>query len=338
MVIIICVMIHEGGHYFAAVWRGVQVHEFAFGMGPAVMSRKARSGTRWSLRLFPIGGFVRMEGEEDEPHPGDVPDAARSFMIKRAWEKFVIVAGGAAMNIVLAWILTAFLLSFSGVSDLKSPVVGRLIPGYPAAGMGALPGDRVLSINGQAIAEWSDIRKTLVALATDEVEIVVRRGDAEITLSGTVPVSPGQDARLWGVQPSTMKYPFYKAAWVGMNYCWSMSVQILTGLWRMITGAMEPNVAGPVGIAVMAGDAARQGFWTFVMFLAVINLNLGLLNLLPLPALDGGRLVFILGEAVSGRRFPEKWENRIHLLGFALLLVLIVLVTWKDIQNYLIGN
>jgi regulator of sigma E protease len=117
----------------------------------------------------------------------------------------------------------------------------------------------------------------------------------------------------------------------GMGYCWQMSVEIMSGLWKMIAGKIAADVTGPVGIAAMAGDAARQGFWTFVTFLSVINLNLGLLNLLPLPALDGGRLVFLFGEMICGRKFPEKWENRIHMVGFAMLLALIALVTWKDI-------
>jgi len=300
LVIAICVIIHEGGHYATAVWRKVQVHEFAFGMGPGVLTKRAKSGTLWSWRLFPIGGFVRLEGDEDEPRPGDTPDPARSFISRRPWERFLIIAGGAFMNIVLAWFLTTMLLSVNGINDLESPVVGNLMPGYPAERMGAQPGDRVLSINGVAINEWPEIRKTLQAIDTDEANIAVRRGNEEITLSGIVPYAAEQGARLWGVQPSRMKYPVYRAAFVGMNYCWKMSVAILEGLWGMITGKVEADVAGPVGIARMAGDAASQGFWTFITFLAVINLNLGLLNLMPLPALDGGRLVFLLGEMVSG--------------------------------------
>ncbi|MDR1965872.1 MAG: RIP metalloprotease RseP [Synergistaceae bacterium] len=331
LVIAVCVLIHEGGHYAAAVWRNVQVHEFAFGMGPGIITKRLAGGTLWSWRLFPIGGFVRLEGDENELRPGDIPDQARSFNVKRPWERFVIIAGGATMNILLAWLLTALLLSGNGINDIESPVVGNLMPGYPAASMGALPGDRVVSINGLPISAWPEIRKTLQTLETDDVSIVVRRGDSEMTLSGVVPASGDQGVRLWGVQPSRIRYPFYKALFVGMSYCWRMSVDILKGLWMMLTGEMAADVAGPVGIAVMAGDAARQGFWTFITFMAVINLNLGILNLFPLPALDGGRLVFLLGEMLSGRRFPERWENRIHLVGFVLLLVLIALVTWKDI-------
>ena len=330
LVISVCVVIHEGGHYLAAIWRNVQVHEFAFGMGPRLFSRR-RNGTIWSIRAFPIGGFVRLEGMEDDPLPEDTPDPTRAFPIRKAWERFVIIAGGAAMNILLAWFLTTLLLASYGVVDLKAPVVGQLIEGFPATTMGAEPGDRVLSINGTPIHEWGEIRSTLQKIDTDAVTILVERGGAEVELSGTVPYSADREARLWGVQPSRLRYPIYKAVTSGLGYCWQMSVEILRGIWQMLTGTLQAEVAGPVGIAVMAGDAARQGFWTFISFLAVINLNLGLLNLLPLPALDGGRLVFLLGEMLSGRKFPEKWENRIHIVGFAMLMVLIAFVTWKDI-------
>jgi regulator of sigma E protease len=330
LVIAICVIIHECGHYAAAVWRGVQVHEFAFGMGPGVIVKRAANGTLWSWRLFPIGGFVRMEGEEDEPRPGDVPDKTRSFNIKRPWERFIIVVGGAFMNLVLAWFLTIFILSMHEVVS-PDPVVGRLVPGRAAAVMGALPGDRVLSINGRPISKWTDIRETLQTIDSDKVEIVLRRGGDDITLTGTVPMDEELGVRLWGVEPSRITYPVHKAVLMGMKYCWDLSVMQLKGLKNMIIGKIKPDIAGPVGIAVMAGNAARDGFWTFVMFLAIINLCLGVMNLLPLPALDGGRLVFLLFEIISGRKFPEKWENRIHQVGLVMLFVLIAFVTWQDI-------
>jgi regulator of sigma E protease len=339
LVIAICVIIHEGGHYVAAIWRNVQVHEFAFGMGPGIITKRGKSGTIWAWRLFPIGGFVRLEGEEDDPRPGDVPDYGRSINARRPWERFVIIAGGAIMNIILAWFLMTLLLSVNGIYGVE-PVVGKLMEGYPAERMGARPDDRVLSINGHSITKWKDIRETLKIIDTDEVSIVVLRGNEDVTLSGTVPISERDNVRLWGVQPSLIltKYPIYKAVYVSLGQCLEFSVMILQGLWGMIIGKVAPDVSGPVGIAKMAGEAATMGFWSFVAFLAIINLNLGLLNLLPLPALDGGRLVFVLGEMVFGRKFPEKWENRIHLVGFAALIALIVFVTWQDIAKLLAGN
>lgn len=330
LVIGICVIIHEGGHFFAAVWRNVQVHEFAFGMGPKIFSRRGK-GVIWSVRAFPIGGFVRLEGEEDEPRPEDMPDPARSFQRRRIWERFIIVAGGAAMNILFAWLLMTFSLAAYGVLDMKTPKIGTLMENYPAAQMGAQTGDTILSINGTPIKEWGDIRATLQELASDEANIVVSRNDSHVTLSGKIPYDENRKARLWGIQPSRLVYPVGKALTSSLGFCWQMSVEIIRGLWQMVIGKIPADVAGPVGIAEYAGNAAREGFWTFIAFLAVINLNLGLLNLFPFPALDGGRLVFLFGEMVSGRKFPEKWENRIHLVGFALLLALIAFVTWNDI-------
>ncbi|MDR3322189.1 MAG: site-2 protease family protein [Synergistaceae bacterium] len=332
LVIVVCVVIHEGGHFWAAVWRNVQVHEFAFGMGPKLFSRR-KNGVLWSIRALPIGGFVRMEGDESEPLPEDEPDPTRSFPIKRAWERFVIVAGGAFFNILLAWFLTSILLAGYGVLDLESPVVGKLMDGYPAQTMGAAPGDRVISINGESVNEWKDIRSTLQASATSDVTVVVERGDTEVTLRGDIPYSEEDSARLWGVQPSRVTYGPGMAFLNGLTYCWRMSVEILSSLWLMVTGRLHAEVTGPVGIAEMAGNYVREGFWSFITFLAVINLNLGLLNLLPFPALDGGRLVFILGEMVFRRKFPEVWENRIHIVGLAMLLALIAFVTLKDLAR-----
>lgn len=334
IVIGVCVLIHEGGHYFAAVWRRVQVHEFSFGMGPAVVSHR-RKGVLWAFRAFPIGGFVRLEGDESERLQDEIPDPERSFNIRRPWERFVIIAGGAAANIALAWLITVVLLMFHGTLDTESPIVGSVMPGYPAEAMGVAPGDRVVSVNGVEIERWPQIRETLQTLESDEIEIKVLRGENELTFTGIVPISDEHGVRLWGIQPARVRYGPFSAAARSFSYCFEMSSEILSGLWQIITRQIEADVAGPVGIAVMAGNAARSGFWTFITFLSVINLNLGLINLLPLPALDGGRLVFILGEMLSGKRFPDKWENRVHIVGLALLLVLIALITWKDIVRLL---
>jgi len=322
----------------AAVWRKVQVHEFAFGMGPGILTKRSKIGTLWALRIFPIGGYVRLEGDENDLREGDVPDPAGNFNNKRPWERFVVISGGAFMNILFAWLLTTLILSANGINDLQSPVVGDLMPGYPAERMGALPGDRVLAINGHEIIEWSDIRKTLQLIETDETNITIRRGTEELTLSGTIPFSEEHEARLWGVQPSRVRYTVFKAAYKGMDYCLRISIMTFEGLWQMIIRKAPMDVAGPVGIARMAGDAAMQGFWTFITFLAIINLSLGLLNLLPFPALDGGFLVLIIGEIVSGRKFPEKWAKRINLVGFVMLMTLIAFVTWHDIAKWLAGN
>jgi len=160
---------------------------------------------------------------------------------------------------------------------------------------------------------------------------MVEREGKRLSFSATVEKDKEYGVPLLGIRPRNVRYPLPEALLRSVGTAWDMTVSILRGLWTWASRQEDVEFAGPVGIASMAGDAARQGWWSFISFLAVINLNLGILNLFPFPALDGGRLSFLAGEMVTGRRLPSKWENLIHLAGFVLLLALIVFVTWKDI-------
>ena len=338
IVIAICVIFHEGGHFLAAVWRNVLVHEFSFGMGAPLFTRK-RGETQWSVRALPIGGFVKLDGEDpsedDEPKPEGY-DPSRALNNKRPWERFVIIAAGATVNLVLAWLLAAAYLTGYGVYDLEKPVLGNIMDGTPAQSAGLQNGDSVVSINGNKLTQWSDIRKNIQDknAAGDRFTIVYERGGERNTITLDIPVDKKHGGRLLGVQPSRVRYPIGEALGRGFSYSWQGSVMMLKSLWMMVTGQMKADVGGPVAIAVMSGDAFREGFWTFIAFLGMMNLNLGLLNLLPFPALDGGRLVFVLIEMVTRRKVPEKYETKIHYFGMVFLIALIILVTVKDILRF----
>lgn len=332
LVISICVIAHEGGHYLAALWRGVLIHEFSFGMGPLVYSYK-KWGTMWSFRAVPIGGYVKLEGEDSAPGEScPLCDETRSVNAKKPWERFVIIAAGAFVNIVLAWLLTVFLLSGNGVLDLKHPAVGVVVNGTPAREAGILRGDVIKSINGVELKEWSDIGANIRKFdSSEEYRIEVLRNDTVIVKKLRIPVNKEHGRRLLGVQPARVRYPLHTALIEGFSYAWSVGIDILKGLYMLLTRQIKSEVVGPVGIAVMAGDAFKAGFWSFIIFLAIINLHLGILNLLPFPALDGGRLIFIELEMITGRKVPDKWEAMIHYGGFLVLLFLIALITFKDI-------
>lgn len=336
IVIAICVISHEGGHYLAAIWRRVLVHEFSFGMGPAVWKKRIGE-TLWSFRIFPIGGFVKLEGEDTdgtEPqHENYAPD--RALNNKKPWERLVIIAAGASVNLFLAWLLTALYLCGYGVYDLKNPVVGTVMEGKPAQAAGIMPSDIIKSINGVQLEKWADIRTNIqnAKISHDKFVFVVSRSGVEKTINISIPFDKEHKGRLLGVQPSHVKYPPHKAMTQALSYSWFMGSEILKGIWMVATGQVKSEVVGPVGIAVMAGDAFKQGIWSFVAFLGVINLHLGLLNLLPFPALDGGRIVFILIEMAAGRKIPEKYESMTHYIGFIVLISLIILVTGKDIMK-----
>lgn len=339
IVISICVISHEGGHYLAARWRGVLVHEFSFGMGPVLWSRK-RGETLWSVRAFPIGGFVRLEGEDGDGEAENGADLdhgirSRSLFYKKPWERMVILSAGATVNLLLAWLLTAALLVGSGVLDLSRPAIGTIMEGTPAQEAGLISGDLILSINGVGLKEWGDIRKALHSdsVTGDEFTVVIEREGR--TIEKKILIAEVQGGRMLGIQPPRVLYPVHEALARGLGYSWNMGTEIIRGLLLTITGRIKTDVVGPVGIAIMAGDAIKMGWWSFIAFLGVINLHLGLLNLFPFPALDGGRIIFVLFEMLTRRKIPEKWEAYVHLGGFVVLITLIVLITGKDILRLL---
>lgn len=336
IVIGICVISHEGGHFLAARMRGVLVHEFSFGMGPLLWGRK-KGETQYSLRAFPVGGFVKLEGEDadgEEEKPADY-DPARSLANKKPWERIFIIGAGASVNILLAWLLTALFLSGYGVYNMETPKIGSIMEGTPAMSAGLREGDVIKAIDGKELKDWSDIRKNIQnpKKSGDRYDITLDRSGERKTISVSIPVNKESGGRLLGVQPSHERYPILKALGTSFSYSWKMSVEIIKGMWMALTGQIKADVTGPVGIATMAGDAFKDGFWTFVAFLGVINLNLGLLNLMPFPALDGGRIIFIAIELVTRRKVPEKIETMIHYAGFVVLIALILLVTGKDIYR-----
>lgn len=339
IVISICVISHEGGHYLAAKWRGVLVHEFSFGMGPVIFSRW-RGNTLWSVRAFPIGGFVSLEGEDSGGEGKEQPNAvaaaepaSNSLQGKRPWERLLILAAGAGVNLVLAWLLTAALLVGAGTLDLSRPAIGVILPGTPAQEAGLQPGDVIKSINGAPLSVWADIRAAVQSEKApgDAFELEIERGGQIVRQTIEIPRSGADGTRILGVQPMVVKYHVFKAIAYGLGYSWEMGIGIIRGLFLAVSGKLKSDVVGPVGIAVMAGDALRGGAWSFLAFLGIINLHLGLINLFPFPALDGGRIFFVLLEIVSRRKVPEKWESYAHLAGFAVLITLIILITGKDI-------
>lgn len=335
IVIGICVISHEGGHFIAAKLRHVLVHEFSFGMGPELLSTK-RGETQYSIRAFPIGGFVKLEGE-DVKDSGEETHCApgRSLLNKKPWERAFIIAAGASVNILLAWLITAFYLAGCGVYNMDTPTIGKIMDNTPAFAAGLKSGDIIKSIDGNELKSWSDIRKNILneKKKSDLYEIVIERGGSLENYSLNIPINTETGSRLLGVQPQLVKFPPLKALSRSFRYSWDMSVQILKGLYMTITGRIKADVTGPVGIASMAGSAFREGFWSFIAFLGIVNLNLGLLNLFPFPALDGGRLIFILIEVITRRKVPERVETMIHYAGYIVLLVIIALVTGKDIYR-----
>jgi regulator of sigma E protease len=327
--------VHEYGHYLTARLLGVQVHEFAFGMGPVVKQIRQKNETRmlWSWRLFPVGGFCRLagmgeEGDDETVLPG------RGFNEQPAWKRFLILLDGSLNNIVLALILTAAFLYGHGVLNMDDTKIGTLMEGYPAQRAGFEAGDRIVAVNEKPVSEWREMSASLREAARNgDVDFTVEREGRTFGIRTDIPVSREQGYPMLGITPALVRYSAPEAIRNAAGYTWDMTRLMLRGIWEWITRQQEVDVTGPIGIASMSGRAMREGVWSFVTFLALISLNLGLLNLFPFPALDGGRIIFVLLEMIFRRRLPEKVENIIHTAGFVLLICLMVFVTWQDIYR-----
>ncbi len=334
-IILVCVIVHEFGHYITALLFGVKVHEFSFGMGPLICQRQGRKN-KWSVRAFPVGGFVRLAGMGEEDDGEDVL-AGEGFHEKAPWKRFIILAAGSFNNVLLVVILATFLLMTRGVVDLTTTEVGTVMAGFPADLAGLRSGDIIKSIGGSTVSDWEDMTHEIRLQARDHEKLVldVLRGSEHLTLTLGTKAERPDGPPLIGIQPAIKTLSLFKAVRGSLSYTFNLSLVMLKGLKEIFAHPTRADVSGPVGIAAMAGQAAQAGFFSLLSFLAIISLNLGIVNLMPFPALDGGHIVLVLGEMIVGRNLPRELESKIHFLGFVVLAMLIVFITWQDILKFL---
>ncbi|EKP93648.1 putative membrane-associated Zn-dependent protease [Thermaerobacter subterraneus DSM 13965] len=326
------IVIHELGHFWAAKRSGVLVHEFALGFGPRLAFVR-RGETEYSLRLLPLGGFVRMAGmQPDEEGLEDVPPERR-FLGRPLGDRVKIIAAGPLMNVALAIVLFALVFAVIGV-PVARPVVGEVVPGYPAAEAGLQPGDRIVAIDGRPVESWDQVVAAIREAAGRPVQLTIQRQGRELA----VQVTPRSDPRrpgtgVVGIRPlvETVRTGVVEAVSRGAQATWQVAAGFVTALVHMLTGRGGFDVIGPVGIGQQIGEAAQVGLSQVVLLAAILSANLALVNLLPVPALDGGRLVFLVVEAVRGRPVDPEQENLIHFVGFALLMLLAIVITYRDL-------
>lgn len=319
----ILIFIHEFGHFAAAKLCDVKVNRFALGMGPAFL-KKQKGETEYSLRVFPIGGFCEMEGEDEES------EEPRAFSNKKAWQKAVILVAGPAMNFLLALILMIFLTYQMGVATTTLDVI---IDGSPAQQAGLLAGDELVSVNGNAIEEWTDLTTYINASDSDEQTIVVRRSGQGVTLKVDTYEEGGR--RMIGVQPAFEK-DLSGAFIQGPKATWNLTRDMYGVLKQLFTGNVSAReLSGPVGIVYIVNQTVKTGLLNLIYLMALISLNLGIMNLLPFPALDGGRLVFVLIRKITGKRVTDEMEAKVNIAGFLVLIALMLYVTWNDIVRFI---
>lgn len=320
------VFFHEFGHFAAAKLNKILVHEFAIGMGPIVF-RKQFGETVYSLRMFPVGGFVNMEGEDaGSNHP-------RSLSVAKPWQKLSILLAGPFMNFVLAVLLFSILFFNVGI---PSTVVDEVIKDKPAYTAGLLAGDQIVKMNAAPITDWESVTKKIES-ASGAIKMDVLRGEgaAQKTVSLSVtPVKDEQSGRMIvGIKPRPAKNPI-KVMSYSIDRVGFMTKSILVFLVQMpFKGVADGDVVGPVGMFNIVGDAAKSG-WLDVLFItSVLSINLGIFNLLPFPALDGGRVVFAVVEWIRGKPIAPEKEGYVHYIGFAILISLMIFLVINDIRR-----
>lgn len=326
----IIVFIHEFGHFITAKASGMRVDEFAIGFGPALV--KIQKGeTLYSIRAVPLGGYNKIAGMDPEEPLDD-----RSFLNKPVWKRFIVISAGAIFNFLLAIVIFFIVYASYGVqTPSKEPVVGNMMSNSPAAMAHMQVNDRIMSINGKPVTEWLDISKQLQGTANTVVPIVISRDGQQQELS-VIPTQTGNEGRaVIGINPVSIvqEYSISESAIRAVQTTGVVLVSMVDGLWSMITGTTSAELAGPIGVAQMAGQMAENGFMYLLQFTALLSLNLGVINLLPIPALDGGHLIVLLIEGITRRRLPVKALQYIQMTGVIILLLLFVYATTHDISR-----
>ncbi len=346
------VFVHELGHFLAARRSGVRVDEFGFGFPPQLFGRR-RGETLYSLNLIPFGGFVRLYGEQstDQADPG-------SFQAISLSRKIFVMAAGVLMNYGLAWILLTGVLAAgvtvepstvkidSGATITNQSVVATVTAHGAAAKAGLQQGDRVSEINGQKFTSTEQLAAFARQNQFPDLVVTVQRDGQEqrITIAPNDVTDLAAPHYEFGItEIGTLRYPWYSAPWAGLRSTVSLSWQSIAGFGQVIrqlvqSGQLSEDVAGPVGIAVLTGEVSRLGIISVLQFVALLSISLAVINFLPIPALDGGRAFLLIIQKIVRRTINPRIENYIHASGFYLLLLMILLISVRDVQRFDIVN
>jgi len=319
------VLVHELGHFFVARLTGIKVLELAIGFGPKLISRRVND-TDYSLRIFPLGGFCRLLGEN--PEEASDPD---SFPQKPVISRAAVLLAGAGMNLLLA-IVVLFVIFFfiAGVPNTDTAGIGYIVEGSPAEASGFEAGDMIRSIDGEDVAAWEDVLRIISAKPNEELRIIIVREGIARELTVVSETAPESERGMIGIGPVVEKYRLLVSLRLSLERFSAVIVSII----QVVTGRAPLDIAGPVGIVFVIGEVAQTGFMNLLMLTALISISLGIMNLLPIPALDGGRLFFLIVEAVRGKRIDPEKEGFIHFIGFALLILLILFITYQDLLRW----
>lgn len=341
VILSVLVFLHEFGHYITAKKCGAYVYEFAIGMGPKLWSFKRKKGndpTEYSIRLFPIGGFCAIAGEVDENDGMNVKLEKNQFMCnKPIWQRCVILIAGVTMNFITGIVILLISAFIWGSIDNAS-FVGNAPEGYPISNAGIEVGDRILKIDGKSALTWDKITLLLnLKHDSDVYKFTVKKADGSVKDYDITPTKvtddDGNETVVFGVgQDATRHYGVFAS----IKYAFSKTLSIITSMWSIIgnlfIGKLSLNaLSGPVGVYSIVGEAAKTGAESVLYLAAYLSLNLAFINIIPFPAFDGGRVLFLIIEKIRKKKMNPKVENTLNAVGFAILMLFMIVVTIKDI-------
>ncbi|MFC1767598.1 RIP metalloprotease RseP [Candidatus Margulisiibacteriota bacterium] len=330
----IVVLSHELGHFFFSRLVGIKVLELGLGLGPRI-AKFVRNGIPYTINLLPLGGFIKIAGINPETESKeDKYKRKESYLSKSPLQKFMTVFGGPLANIVAAFLIFIIVFSFFGIPSGISNEISNISENSEAQRIGLMPGDKIIQVNGQTVIKMQDAVKIIHGSAGRRVFLTIKRSGQTLKLSAVPRFNERMKAGLIGftLKPSYKRVNIFRSIWEAGKQTVGFVMLFIYILGMLITGKIPlGDVSGPVGIAQFTGQAAGEGIMALLMFTAFLSINLGVLNLLPIPALDGGRLVFIIIEAIRRKPIDIKLENKIHYIGIVFLLSLFLVITINDV-------
>ena len=325
----IIIFIHELGHFLAAKYFKMPVSEFAIGMGPRLFSLE-RGGTAYSIRAIPMGGFVNIDGMEVGSK------VENGFNTKSPFQRFVVLFAGVFMNFILAFVIVFTMIMAAGnVKQSDEPVVGRILDTSKAYEV-LKEGDRFVELNREEVETWSDISKIIGGNTSDEIEAKILRGGETLDVQLKLSYEEKRETYVIGILPmyDVEKYSFLKGLSVSVHTFIELFTQTIEGIKMIFSGKVKAEeISGPVGMIQVVGQISKGGILVLVWLTALLSVNIGIFNLLPFPALDGGRIIFVILE-IFGIKVNKKLEEKFHAIGMLLLIFLIILITFNDLKKF----
>ncbi len=355
IVLTVIVFIHEFGHYLVARLCGVRIVTFSIGFGRELFGWSDKHGTRWKVCVLPLGGYVKMFGDASAASNADVDVLANlsetekreTFHFKPLHQKAMVVAAGPLANFILTIAVLTFMIFTVGLQSTE-PVVGEIMPDTPAAAAHLKAGDRILSVNGKTMKRFNDIPLTLATNVGAPVALEIERGEQHLSLTITPKQVEDDDGLgnkitrpIIGIKSPTLTYKdvtLPHALWEATERTYAICQTTLVSVGQIITGERgTKELKGPLGIAKLSGQAADKGTYVLLWLIAMLSANLGLVNLFPIPLLDGGHLAFYTAEALRGRPMAERVQEWGYRLGFSLIAMLMALSLYNDVKQIFLG-